>query len=383
MARAIGSRFQLRQGPRAVAGTAQPFWCLAMVVPLIVVSSLATGCSPQVPSGTPTPDLVRHVDSSPLSEPRPPIVLTHDFGPILATGPELRHEFTLENRTNQPVRLIRPTAHTPCCSAIGPIPDSIPPGGSVRAPVAFRTGGQKGVKKLVFSVGSERPGDPTWQLVLGADIAPQWDVEPVGDSVTELRGGVSAEQDFRVVCRRRGDVGLTLPATVEAQGALTAEFVGPAEETTVLGGHTSASRLVRVTYSASAAPGQVSGILTFRWPYTDTSPRDLELRWKVTPHLSVTPKALVVQSDLASSIHSVVLSSHDRPFRVLEASGPLAGPVPPSLEAATVQTLKLTIDSALLSADGAANVLIRTDHPEQPEATLTVLLLTATKGDKR
>jgi hypothetical protein len=53
----------------------------------------------------------------------------HDFGVVLADAQLLRHEFTLENSSGKPIQVLRAAALRPCCSAIGPLPQTIPPNG--------------------------------------------------------------------------------------------------------------------------------------------------------------------------------------------------------------------------------------------------------------
>jgi len=224
----------------------------------------------------------------------------------------------------------------PCCSAVEPVPNSIPDDGSVRAPVVSRTGDQKGAQRPVCSVASENTGGPTRRLVLNADLLPLWEVQLVGRLVTETRSGVSAEQSFRPIGRRLGEVGLPLPTAIVTSGPLAARFVGPGDEITDIEGRSAASWIVRVTYSAATRPGQASGRLIFTRPDSGVPPRDLDVRWKVEPPISVPPGALSVQGDGESSRHSVLLRSHDRPFRVLEASGPLACAITPFPEPRSV-----------------------------------------------
>ncbi len=62
-----------------------------------------------------------------------------DFGTVLAQGQVLRHEFTLTNPTNQPMRVLKATALTPCCSEVGPISSAtIAPGGHREIPAVLR-----------------------------------------------------------------------------------------------------------------------------------------------------------------------------------------------------------------------------------------------------
>lgn len=61
----------------------------------------------------------------------------HDFGPVLARGQTLRHEFSLTNPTNRPMRLIGAKLSTPCCSLLGPLPTDVIPPGDRREIAAF------------------------------------------------------------------------------------------------------------------------------------------------------------------------------------------------------------------------------------------------------
>ena len=50
------------------------------------------------------------------------------------------------------IRLLSAVAFTPCCSAIGPLPEEIPPRGAAKVPVAFRPGDGSGPRRVQFLV---------------------------------------------------------------------------------------------------------------------------------------------------------------------------------------------------------------------------------------
>jgi len=63
-----------------------------------------------------------------------------DFGSVLSRGQTLNHEFVLRNPTDRTIKLLKAEALTPCCSAVGPLPPSIPPGGEVKVPTVLSLG---------------------------------------------------------------------------------------------------------------------------------------------------------------------------------------------------------------------------------------------------
>ena len=66
--------------------------------------------------------------------------IADDLGTILADGQGVHHDFTVRNTTGRPIRLLKGEALTPCCSSIGPIPESIPPEGTARIPAVWKAG---------------------------------------------------------------------------------------------------------------------------------------------------------------------------------------------------------------------------------------------------
>lgn len=122
-----------------------------------------------------------------------------DLGPTLSHGQTLRHEFTLTNGTNQPVRLMSSMAQTPCCSTIGPLPDSVPPHGVVKIPVVFRPGFATGFKRVVFTAETDRDNSRVCLFALSANLFSE--LEVISDEgIRSYPAGVGGKQTFHVVC---------------------------------------------------------------------------------------------------------------------------------------------------------------------------------------
>jgi hypothetical protein len=199
-----------------------------------VTFSAITGCAPSgdaTGAGSGGSPADRSAATAPLSPMPGPVEAEHDFGSVLARGQELRHEFLLRNPTASPIRLLGAEAHTPCCSAIGPLPELLPAGTSVAVPVVFRPGTQTIRKRVTFAVRTDHPDRPVWPLAVAASLTAEVELRPTADSETSLPIGRTGRQRFRVVCRRIGDEGRGGPRAVEADPPLAATL-GPAQPST-------------------------------------------------------------------------------------------------------------------------------------------------------
>jgi len=342
---------------------------------LVVVGGalpLGGGCAPSAtgPSASAEPNPGRKVPPpSPKS-----IILKHDVGRVLSTGQELRHRFRLTNPTDQPLSLVNPTAFTPCCSSIGPVPNTLPPGGEVEVPVVFRTAGYQGRGRLGFSIEGDGSEPILWQMELTSDLVPDWEVAT--ERVPRLAVGRAGEARLRIVCRRRDEVGLTPPDSVEGFGGLTAAFDGPTEEDAGEDGVVTSRRHVRIELPPAPEAGRRSGTVRFVWP--DGSKRDHTIRWDVESVLTVEPKALFVTGSANAEDEirrSVTVRSADRPIRLLEIPGPLAEKLTLPSDPSPAHEIDLVIDSSGLESGRAADIRIVTDHPDQPEIAVTVMRL--------
>ena len=224
------------------------------------------------------------------------------------------------------------------------------------------------------------PKLPALQLALTAELVGEWEMKWVSGSDAMLSANRPGQQRFQVVCRRLADQGRGAPAEVSAGSTLgQAEFVG-ATVTRRLGGEIEeTTREGRVVLPGSPAPGNHHGELSLRWP--DGRVATEPVLWNVVLPITVSPTGLVIdKADGQPVKFSVIIRSSDRPFRVLRATGPLATGsfVPPGGES---KTHRLDLAIAPEMVPGVADLQIATDHPDQPEVTVSVLNL-STNGKK-
>jgi hypothetical protein len=308
------------------------------------------------------------------------VVEEHDFGPVIAHGQSLRHEFVLKNPSARPVRLLKATALTPCCSSVGSLPELVPPHGEATVPVLFKPGTHAGRKTVRFLLETDSPARPAYTFTLLATVFPEFEVTHLDQTNFSQPVGRPGRQRLRVTCRRLGDEGRNAPTAIEAIAPLIAAFVGPATETSQPGGPTEWTRDVEVTTPAEPDPGMRGGEIVLRWD-GELSQR-YRLNWRVRPCLEVTPPGLLVRAAEGRVMQTVQVRSDEAPFRVLEVSGEcLAAPVePPSAEPAPRQLVRLVIDPTKATESAVSEVRIVTDHPQQPSVTLSVVITPAGKA---
>ena len=155
-----------------------------------------------------------------------------DLGTVLAYGQTLKHEFRLTNTTKRPIRLAGAVALTPCCSSVGSVATSIPPGGEAILPVFFSPGFQSGRKGVRFLVRTDDGEEPTRFFSLVADLAAEVEVAVTDGKGLSLPMGKPGMQAFRVIGRRTKMEGRRAPTTVVSASPLTARFRGEAIERT-------------------------------------------------------------------------------------------------------------------------------------------------------
>ncbi len=360
--------------PRSEFGSRRglaPQWGAALHSAILCAAAAVAGCSDADRIESPTIAATGPRPARGGTE-RVPIVVEHDLGTVLSSGGELSHEFTLVNAGTQPVRIIGGEALTPCCSSLGSLPESISSGGRAVVPVVFRTRGRRGPQRMDFTIGTD---GPAWLLRLKATLIPDWEVEEVDVPQARFLAGEGGQRRMRLVCRKKGSEGLSAPEFLEASGPLAAAFEGPAEAEAGPGGLVTTRRLVRASILPSLEMGPRSGLLTFRWPGPDSETRTHTMRWVVESRINATPQALFLRAPSGPSKQTVVVRSRDRPFRVIGVTGPLAGPPDLPAEPRLEHVLKMTLEPGLMAPNVASDIHIRTDDPDQPEVTLTALMI--------
>ena len=226
----------------------------------------ATGCSAPISE----PDISDILNGSPGSSRGggEEGIEEHDFGPVLARGQTLRHEFVFTNRTDGPVRLSEAVALTPCCSAIGPLSkDAISPGGQHQIPVVLKAVANGSERKRVgFVILTDSKECPKLVYVLRTTFYPELEIRAVGEPTKELAIGRRGRDLLQITCRRVAGDGGTLPSCVEAEPPVIAAFLGEPHNQVDTEGASSASRDVEIVLPPLNKPGPRQANIVFRWP---------------------------------------------------------------------------------------------------------------------
>ncbi len=265
-------------------------------------------------------------------------------------------------------------AFTPCCSSIGPIPGSIPPGGTATVPVLFKSGTQSGRKCVEFALATDRPEFPEIRLSLTASLLPAWEVEPIGAETHIIPAGSTASQTFRIACRRTSSAGKVGPSEVSISGPFSCRFVDGGDERARPDGIIEATRIVEVTPTSTTEAGHRSGELRFVWP--DGTAKTRPIHWEISAHVRANPSSLVVQASDSPTRAIISVTCADRPIRIIRVSGPLLGRrVDPRPGPSMAHTLELSLDASGLGLGGTSEIEIITDHPDQEKVSLRAVVL--------
>ena len=168
---------------------------------------------------------------------------------------------------------------------------------------------------------------------------------------------------------------MSLPTAFETTAPLEILAVVPGSTSDNESGMTQSSCEVQVMIPKTQKTGFHRASLLCRWP--DGKVVKQPFAWEVIPHLEASPAGLVLGSREGPTKVSVRVASDGRPFRVRAVTGRLiSGTVILPRESALAHTLNLTIDpSRSTGKSSERDLLVVTDHPEQPTLTVSVLLL--------
>lgn len=313
--------------------------------------------------------------------PPSPAPVEYDLGHVLARGQTLHHEFTLSNPTDRSLRLLGAEASTPCCSKVGSLPKTVRPGSSAKVPVSFRPPAEPGPRRLEFVVRTDDPLHPERRFILLSTLVQEFEARPLEGSDYSLAIAQPGTRRLEIISRQVSGEGLGDPLAVEAVKPLTARFVGPARVERSADGLVQTTRLVEVTLPASEREGMQQGAIRLLWPTGVV--RECPVGWEVVPMLRVSPALVLLDAGQRKTKRTIVVRSTDKdqPFRILGASGAVVlGTIPPSEEAKVVHHLDLNLDSERLTNGGDPNVVITTDHPNQCEVSLKVIVAPATRS---
>lgn len=361
---------------------------------------LAQGCAPS--RSEVDADVAAILDRARAASSPGRAVLTEDLGPTLARGQEIRHAFRIENPTDRPWKVVGAEALTPCCSAIGALPESIPPGGSAEVPVLFKPGHQNGRKRVEFVVRTDDPDRPLHRFALVASLISELEVVPYDDNPATLPLNAPGRHRYTILTRRvptalthliprqargggnahpstdsppRTDEGRRAPTDLTVTPPLTGRFLGPPTERLLDDGTLESAREFEVELPPSAEVGARRGEVILTW--ADGRDRTHLIAWQVTPRLRASPSGLVLRPKGSGEVERVTITirSDDHPFRITDISGPVLRSPSPALpsEPRRVHTLELVLGSAAIGVDGIKDISLSTDHPDQPQVVVSVL----------
>lgn len=302
-----------------------------------------------------------------------------DFGTILATGQTLRHEFVVANRSQSPVNLREARAFTPCCSSIGPIPSVIEPNGEVKVPISFNTGSYSGFKRVEFTVETDSDSSPVLWLSASARLVPEWEVRPLGEAAIKVPLNRASLRAYKVVCRSKGTEGRTAAFQVEAQGAIDVDNVSEAVLLRTPDGVVTESREIIVRLRRFAQPCTSRAELAFHWP--DGKIHRFPIVWQVVPSLRVAPSGFTLDRSKGTTDRVIAIHANDVAFRILKVSGlSISCNDPLPTRSATRHLIHVSLDTSRIDSGIAHDVRLLTDHPDQSEAIVSVIVLTNPTG---
>lgn len=287
----------------------------------------------------------------------------------------IEHTYILTNPRPHPVRLVDSSALVPCCSSISAPSDPVPPGSPIAVPVTLRPANQEGRKRVEFTIRFDDPLLGEVLLGLEVDLIPAREIIPDDANRDPVQIGKPHRWSYRVVTRRHGDEGQHAPTSALAEPPLSAQLIGSPREHIGRGGITETESNLEVSIGASSAIGFHRSFVRLVAPGQETE-WSLPVAWRVDPVIQISPSGVILGSD-APAEHRFVIRSRDRPIRILDVRGEdfaRSDTELPTRES-EVHSLTILIDAARCPEDRAAEIVIRTDHPLQPELSVSLVAM--------
>ncbi len=304
-----------------------------------------------------------------------------DSGPILARGQIFRHEFTLANPSDRPLRLLRGSSSTPCCSAVDSMPRSIAPHSTGRIGVFLKAGRESGLRVVRFAIETDSVERAIRTMTLRARLYSEWESVRTKDIPASLTIGEPGKEVWRVVCRRKGTEGLEPPDTIQVADPVHARFLGPVVERTESDGVIEATREVEVFLPKSSELGNHRAEMVFHWA-NGRQEKQL-IHWEIRPLVHLEPASLVLEPANEAIERTITITSDDRPIRVTGVRGDMLirfSDVPQF----PAKRLQISIRLAPPRGDvgGVSTIAITTDHPLQGVLSLRILFLPPKAGSR-
>jgi hypothetical protein len=303
----------------------------------------------------------------------------HDFGTVLAHGQTLHHEFTLKNDSDRPLKILEMRPFMPCCSGMDTQADRVSPGATIRLPVFFKPGTQGGRRLVRFLLRTDSSDRPDRTFALLASVVPEVEIAVLDRSLTTLLLGQSGKLKLRVTCRQSGEYGRAAPVRVRDSDTLHPHILDSGQDLSRNGILMETKRTIEVEIASSSSVGHKQESLVIEWE----NGREMEfpVTWRVIPCVETMPSALILNSTESMAERQILVSCADRPIRILSVEGSsLAEHARFPEVAADKVVVRLRLASRNASATGTSDILIRTDHPDQPTAIVTVHSMAETAG---
>ena len=295
-----------------------------------------------------------------------------DLGTILSYGQTIEREFLIKNPTSRVWKIAGAQAAMPCCSEVVTFPHSVAAHGSGSLKVRFRPGYGSGGKTLDFQVLTDQPENPVITYRMTCRMVAEVVIVPVVQEELRLLAGTGGATEFRVISRRAPGSPAAVLENVRSPKPSKITFVGNPHETVREDGFVESERRVRVEVAPESSPGRRSD--TFLLMGSDGRSREHILHWTVLPHLNATPDAFVVKAD-ESVTKSLLIRSETTPFRVLDVRGArLEGEGSTMTVPAKTHVVRFRLEPDSRREGNLFDVTIRTDHPDQPEVIVSVLV---------
>lgn len=163
------------------------------------------------------------------------------------------------------------------------------------------------------------------------------------------------------------------PRGVEASPPLKAHLIGTSRaEVNDFSAVEEVVQEIEVALPPSPDAGPKSGEVRPWWD--SRGPETLPITWTVKPMVNVIPAGVTIKPGVDHVQHKVHLIATDQPVRILNVAGPLlAKTYAGATEARRSHLIDLEIDPSRYPSFGVSDVVIETDHPDQPYVTLSVL----------
>ena len=223
-----------------------------------------------------------------------------DFGPVVGDPTRgLSHEFTLTNRTKEPVKIVRVTNGMPCCGEVEPITETeLPPGQSLGVKVTIRPS-KIGPLRHWVAVTTDRVGQDDIRLVTFAQVHSPVRIEAVDDKVPEVGGGQTFSTRFDLIeCFSKDEPtdsrSIVEPSLTVPGRASQARWEGPPRDRPLSGRLMERVRPFSITLTASELSGTDRAELVVA--YNPGRRLTQQLTWNVAGFLQFEPAALTIRS---------------------------------------------------------------------------------------